>query len=75
VRAATFEQMRDRANQVAPDRGGVLKDKAAFFRRGRSGSGRELLTDRELARYRERSARLAPPDLLAWLHRDDREAA
>ncbi len=75
VQAATFEQMRDRANQVAPDQRGVLKDKTAFFRRGRSGSGRELLTDRELARYRERSARLAPPDLLAWLHRDDREAA
>ncbi len=75
VRAATFEQMRDRASRVAPDAAGVLKDKSAFFRRGRSGSGQELLTDGELARYRERTARLAPPDLLAWLHREHRGAA
>jgi aryl sulfotransferase len=75
VQAATFEQMRDRASRVAPDAAGVLKDKSAFFRRGRSGSGQELLTDSELARYRERTARLVPPDLLAWLHRDDRGTA
>jgi aryl sulfotransferase len=71
VQAATFEHMRDQAGRVAPDPAGVLKDKKAFFRRGRSGSGRELLTADELARYRERAAQLAPPDLLAWLHRED----
>jgi aryl sulfotransferase len=68
VRAATFEQMRARAAEQAPDPAGVLKNPAAFFRRGRSGAGREVLTSDELAHYYARSARLAAPDLLAWLH-------
>jgi hypothetical protein len=71
--AASFAYMRARANQFAPDRSGVLKDKAAFFRRGTSGSGRELLSADELARYRARTAQLASPELLGWLHRDDRD--
>ena len=69
VRAATFEQMRASAGRFAPDPSGVLKDAAAFFRRGISGSGRELLTDDELARYHARTAQMAPPSLLTWLHR------
>jgi len=68
VRAATFDQMRSRAAEQAPDPAGVLKNPAAFFRRGRSGAGREVLTTGELAHYYARAARLAPPDLLAWLH-------
>jgi aryl sulfotransferase len=70
VEAATFRQMRARADRLTPDPAGVIKDRAAFFRQGRSGTGRELLDDRELARYHARTAELAPPDLLAWLHRD-----
>jgi len=69
IEAASFEHMRSRAEQLAPNPSGVLKDSAAFFRRGTSGSGRELLTDEELDHYRVRTARLAPSDLLAWLHR------
>jgi aryl sulfotransferase len=69
VQAATFEHMQRRADQLAPDPMGVLKDRSAFFRRGTSGNGRELLSDAELARYRDRTAQLAPPDLLDWLHR------
>ena len=72
VRAATFESMR--AGAGAPDTSlGVLKDPAAFFRRGTSGEGRQILTTDELAHYRDRVAAMAPSDLLAWLHRD-REA-
>jgi aryl sulfotransferase len=71
VEAATFAHMRRRADHLAPDPSGVLKDVSAFFRRGTSGSGRALLTADELARYRRRTAALAPADLLAWLHRDD----
>ncbi|HEY6279955.1 MAG TPA: sulfotransferase domain-containing protein [Streptosporangiaceae bacterium] len=67
VQAATFERMRATAGQVVPA-AGVLKNSAAFFRRGSSGAGRELLTDEEFAHYLARTARLAPPDLLAWLH-------
>ncbi|HET7328927.1 MAG TPA: sulfotransferase domain-containing protein [Nocardioidaceae bacterium] len=69
VEAATFASMRTRADELAPNPSGILKDTAAFFRRGTSGSGRELLTDDELAHYRDRVGRLAPPDLLDWLHR------
>lgn len=70
VEAASFEQMRVHADRLAPDTLGVLKDRAAFFRRGTSGSGRELLTEQELAHYRERTAAMAPADMLTWLHRE-----
>jgi hypothetical protein len=68
VHAATFDAMRDGAH--APAGLGVLKDPAAFFRRGASGDGRALLSAGELSHYRARVATMAPPDLLAWLHRD-----
>jgi aryl sulfotransferase len=71
VRAARFEQMRARADQLAPDPVGVLKDRAGFFRRGSSGAGRELLSSDELAHYRARTEHLAARDLLLWLHRQD----
>jgi hypothetical protein len=66
VRAASFEAMRGRANQLVPT-AGIFKDDAAFFRRGTSGAGREILTADEVAGYHARVAQLAPPDLLAWL--------
>jgi aryl sulfotransferase len=69
VEAATFTEMRARAKVLAPDPSGILKDRDAFFRRGSSGAGRELLTDAEFGHYLSRAAELAPPDLLAWLHR------
>jgi aryl sulfotransferase len=69
VEAAGFAQMRARADQLAPDPVGVLKDRNAFFRQGGSGAGRKLLTDVELARYEQRANALAPAELLAWLHR------
>jgi aryl sulfotransferase len=69
VEAATFERMRSRTDELVPNARGVLKDPARFFRRGRSGAGREVLTPTELAAYDERVHALAPADLLAWLHR------
>ena len=69
VKAASFDQMRSRAEDFAPDPSGVLKDKGAFFRRGVSGAGRELLAPGEIDRYHARAAELAPADLLEWLHR------
>ncbi|GIH20331.1 sulfotransferase domain-containing protein [Rugosimonospora africana] len=71
VEAATFDRMRSNPGNYVPDPSGVLKDQAAFFRRGTSGAGRELLTAEELADYRARTRRMAAPDLLAWLHRED----
>ena len=70
VRAASFAEMRGRASEYKPDALGVLKDPVAFFRHGVSGDGPALLSARELARYHERVAAMAPADLLAWLHRD-----
>ena len=69
VRSAGFTRMRARAEALAPDPAGVLKDRGAFFRRGSSGAGREMLTDAQFAHYLDRAASLAPPDMLAWLHR------
>jgi hypothetical protein len=70
VAAASFSSMRAAAERMAPDPAAVLKDRPAFFRRGTSGAGRELLDDAALAAYAARTSALAPPDLLAWLHRD-----
>lgn len=69
VRAASFEQMRARADRLVPDQQGVLKSAEAFFRRGTSGAGREVLTREELDRYQARAEQLAPAPLLSWLHR------
>ncbi|HEV7961289.1 MAG TPA: sulfotransferase domain-containing protein [Actinoplanes sp.] len=69
VAAAGFDHMRAKAKDLAPDPAGIMKDTNAFFRRGTSGSGRELLAPEEYARYLDRAARLAPPDFLAWLNR------
>jgi aryl sulfotransferase len=69
VDAAAFPVMRRRAGLLVPDPNGVLKDHHAFFRQGRSGAGRDLLTIEEVSRYHRRAAQTAPPDLWAWLHR------
>jgi hypothetical protein len=71
ARAASFEAMRARADRLVPT-AGIFKDNAAFFRRGTSGAGREILTADELAAYHARVAQLAPPDLLVWLDRTAR---
>jgi aryl sulfotransferase len=67
VRAATFESMSRNADQLVPAPG-LFKSNAAFFRRGSSGAGREILSDAEIARYYARVTGMAPPDMLAWLH-------
>jgi aryl sulfotransferase len=68
VAAASFEGMRGNADNTVPTTG-LFKSNAAFFRRGTSGAGREVLTEAELAAYHERARQLAPPDMLRWLHR------
>jgi aryl sulfotransferase len=68
VKAATFKEMHAAANRLQPD-SDLIENPAASFRTGISGSGRELLSSAELARYHAYTALLARPDLLAWLHR------
>ena len=67
AQAATFESMRNNADKLIPATG-ILKSSAAFFHRGTSGAGREILSDEEFAAYNTRVAQLAPPDMLTWLH-------
>ena len=69
VEAATFERMRDRDDILVPPPPGIVPDNALFFRRGASGAAPEILSDEEMARYLARVARVAPPELIEWLHR------
>lgn len=70
VEAATFERMRAHADQFVPG-GGIFKSNSSFFRRGRPGAAAEVLTEQDLFGYQTRVARLARPDLVAWLHGGD----
>jgi len=72
VRAATFKNMSGNADALVPNTG-LFKSNAAFFRRGTSGAGREILGDDEVAAYHDRAARLAPADMLTWLHSPGQE--
>lgn len=69
VKAATFGEMRAVADRVQPLRD--LQDPAKFFRSGKCGEGRRLLTSAEFSQYYELAAQFAPPDLLAWVNRED----
>ena len=69
VEAASFENMRAGSPRTATP-AGVLKDPAAFFRRGTSGEGAQVLDRAERELYHRRARGLAPEDLLRWLHRD-----
>ena len=66
VQAATFQEMRAKADRIQPS----MRDPKGFFRSGTSG-GRQHISDSQIARYRELAAQLAPPDLLAWVNRED----
>lgn len=67
VKAATFDDMKRRADWLAPDKE-VLTDPVEFFREGRSGGGRDVLTEDDLDAYRRRVGALAPQPFLDWLH-------
>lgn len=68
VEAATFQRMRVRDDLLRPPPPEVAADNALFFRRGTSGAAREILSADEMAWYHARVARLAPPEMIAWLH-------
>ena len=67
--AATFERMRQRADELAPGVDAKLwRSNRDFFRSGTSGQWRHLLDPAAVDRYHRRVAELAPPDLATWLH-------
>jgi hypothetical protein len=69
AKAASFDSMRANSDDLAPDPSGVFRDKARFFRSGRSGTGAEALDAEGIAAYFSRAESAAPSDLLDWLHR------
>jgi hypothetical protein len=74
VEAASFAEMRRRADMVAPDTGNrIWKSTTGFFHRGTSGQWRDVVDDAALAHYTARVRELAPPDLAAWLQRGNLE--
>ena len=69
VDAATFDRMRERADEVAPGSAkAIWHDNRQFFHRGTTGQWRDLLGPADLERYDARIAELASPDLAAWVH-------
>jgi hypothetical protein len=66
---ATFAVMKSRSSELVPNRRGVIKDPDQFFRHGRSGAGVAAPPDTLLDEYSERTSKLAPAELLDWLHR------
>ncbi|MDQ3628167.1 MAG: sulfotransferase domain-containing protein [Actinomycetota bacterium] len=69
VEAATFERMRERADELVPDeRQRLMKDNRRFFRSGTSGGWREWFTPQDEAAYDRRVALLMGPDLAYWVH-------
>ncbi len=67
VEAATFQQMRGRAAQLAPDPD-ILGDATRFFRTGLSGDWSTWFTGTMRSDYNTRIAGLAEPELIRWLH-------
>ncbi len=62
--------MRGRAELVAPDTANAIwKSTEGFFKRGTSGQWGEVFDAELAARYEARVRELAPPELVAWLHR------
>jgi hypothetical protein len=67
--AATFDRMRERADELAPGvDNNIWRSNRDFFHSGSSGQWRALLGPSDIRRYQDRLAELAPPDLIHWLH-------
>ena len=68
VSAATFESMRNRADELAPaiEVPGFWHDNNRFFNKGVSGQWRSVIGDDQLRSYQRRLEELAPPDLARW---------
>lgn len=69
AQAATFEQMKARADILAPDTTHkIWQDNARFFDKARSGGWRDI-EGADSARYHDRVQSLASQELVDWLHR------
>lgn len=67
--AATFDRMKQRADELVPDVGNrIWRSNQDFFHRGANGQWRDFLDEAALRRYDHRVASLVPPDLALWTH-------
>ena len=69
--AASLDNMRARADELAPNTKEIFSSSAGFFRSGRSGEGQALMTADQEAVYDRRMRELLPTDLRVWLHQAD----
>jgi aryl sulfotransferase len=69
VEAASFDQMQADADRLAPDTKGILKSRAAFFRRAALGEGWALLDPARQRRYIDRVTALGSSELTQWINR------
>ena len=72
ARMASFEEMRARADDLAPSADhGHWFDNASFFDQGPARHWQDVLSADDLERYEQRLATLdQQPDLIRWLHRN-----
>lgn len=69
VRAASFEEMRKRNTEVAPNATeSIWRDTGRFFNKGTSGQWRDILDDDGLRRYAARVAEFVGDDVSNWVH-------
>jgi hypothetical protein len=70
VPAATFEHMKSKAVDVAPNATeNIWLDQGRFFNKGTNEQWRHLLDEEGLRRYDARVRELADPELARWAHR------
>ena len=68
IAAASYDAMKDRADELAPGAHfGEWKENKEFFRMARMGQWREILTPENQALYDRVSAEIAEPSMKAWL--------
>ena len=67
--AATFDRMRQRADELVPDVANrIWHSNRNFCHKGTNGQWRQLLDDADLRRYWQRVDELVAPELAAWAH-------
>ncbi|MEY2421102.1 MAG: aryl sulfotransferase [Acidimicrobiaceae bacterium] len=69
VAAATFDRMRDRAEELAPQvTHNFWNETGRFFNKGSNGQWQSFFDDDDVARYEALVTKLAAPDLAEWVH-------
>jgi hypothetical protein len=69
VAAATFDRMRDRAEELAPQvTQGFWAETSRFFNKGANGQWQSFFDENDVDRYEARLRELASPEFAEWVH-------